>query len=147
MAGSPRPGRSASGGPWPEAPDAPRPSIRGAAARGILTPMVEPRYRWTFGPTVTPSESALVAANERGLSARLAGLLAARGVTDREGIVAWFAEPHVGLHDPRLLPDADIALERLRVARERRERVQVFGDFDADGLTGLAILTLALRRF
>ena len=109
--------------------------------------MVEPRYRWTFGPTVTPSDSALAAAAERGLSVRLAGLLAARGVTDGEGIVAWFAEPADGLHDPRLLPDAAVALERLRRARDRSERVQVFGDFDADGLTGLAILTLALRRY
>ena len=38
-------------------------------------------------------------------------------------------------------------LARLRVARDRHERVMVFGDFDADGLTGLAIMTLALRRF
>jgi single-stranded-DNA-specific exonuclease len=109
--------------------------------------MVEPRYRWTFGPTVTPSESALVAAAERGLSARLASLLAARGVTDGDGIVAWFAEPVAGLHDPRQLPDAGLTLDRLRVARDRAERIQVFGDFDADGLTGLTILTLALRRF
>lgn len=109
--------------------------------------MVEPRYRWTFGPTVTPSETALAAVAELGLSARLAGLLAARGVTDGDGIVAWFAAPAEGLHDPRLLPDAGIALERLRIARDRGERVQVFGDFDADGLTGLAILTLALRRY
>ena len=37
--------------------------------------------------------------------------------------------------------------ERLTLARDRGERVLVFGDFDADGLTGLAIMTLALRRF
>src|SRR6185503_12259140 len=37
--------------------------------------------------------------------------------------------------------------ERLRRARDRAETVQVFGDFDADGLTGLAILTIALRAF
>ncbi len=38
-------------------------------------------------------------------------------------------------------------LIRLRAARDRGERVLVFGDFDADGLTGLAIMTLALRRY
>ena len=38
-------------------------------------------------------------------------------------------------------------LARLHDARDRHERVMVFGDFDADGLTGLAIMTLALRRF
>ena len=60
---------------------------------------------------------------------------------------AWFAEPIAGLHDPRLLPDADILLERLTRARDAGERVLVFGDFDADGLDGLAILVIALRRF
>jgi single-stranded-DNA-specific exonuclease len=38
-------------------------------------------------------------------------------------------------------------LLRVRAARDRGEKVLVFGDFDADGLTGLAIMTLALRRF
>jgi single-stranded-DNA-specific exonuclease len=109
--------------------------------------MVEPRYRWTFGTPVTPTDSALRAAAERGLSARLAGILAARGVVDGDEVAAWFADPADGLHDPALLPNAGAALGRLRAARDRRERVLVFGDFDADGLTGLAIMTLALRRF
>lgn len=73
--------------------------------------------------------------------------MARRGVTDAGMLDAWFAEPLDGLHDPRLLPDADRLLARLRVARERGERVLVFGDFDADGLDGLAIMVLALRRF
>ncbi|MEO5884866.1 MAG: single-stranded-DNA-specific exonuclease RecJ, partial [Candidatus Limnocylindrales bacterium] len=60
---------------------------------------------------------------------------------------AWFADPIAGLHDPRLLPDADILLERLTRARDLGELVVVFGDFDADGLDGLAIMVLALRRF
>jgi single-stranded-DNA-specific exonuclease len=44
------------------------------------------------------------------------------------------------------LPDAAAFAGRIRQARERAERVLVFGDFDADGLTGLAIMTLALER-
>ncbi len=109
--------------------------------------MVEPRFRWTFREAVTPSPSAAEAAAERGLSDRLAGLLASRGAVSGTDIAAWFADPLDGLHDPNLLPDAGIVLGRLRQARERGERVLVFGDFDADGLTGLAIMTLALRRF
>ena len=77
----------------------------------------------------------------------MVGLLARRGVADPVQLAAWFAEPLDGLHDPALLPDADRLLERLTLARTRAERILVFGDFDADGLTGLAILTLALRRF
>ena len=108
--------------------------------------MVEARFRWIFpqsgGLSPEPSEAA-----ERGISDRLAGLLARRGVTSPAEIRAWFGDPLAGLHDPMSLPDADVVRRRLRLARERGELVQVFGDFDADGLTGLAIMTIALRRF
>lgn len=109
--------------------------------------MVEPRFRWTFRDTVTPSASAAAAAAGQGISARLAGILATRGAVTEDEIAAWFADPLDGLHDPARLPDAAPTLVRLHLARDRGERVLVFGDFDADGLTGLAIMTLALRRF
>ena len=109
--------------------------------------MVEPRFRWIFADVPAPSDAATSVAAARGISARLAGLLAARGAVTGEDLVAWFADPLEGLHDPAGLPDAAIVLIRLRAARDRGERVLVFGDFDADGLTGLAIMTLALRRY
>src|SRR4051794_7876037 len=79
--------------------------------------------------------------------ARLVALFATRGVATDADADRWFGEPIDGLHDPALLPDGDRLLARLTLARDRGERVLVFGDFDADGLTGLAIMTLALRRF
>ena len=109
--------------------------------------MVEPRFRWLFPSPVAVTPDYDVAARARGVSDRMAGLLARRGVLDRRDLDAWFAEPLDGLHDPALLPDADRLLARLTRARDDGERVLVFGDFDADGLTGLAIMTLALRRF
>src|SRR4051794_14134146 len=79
--------------------------------------------------------------------ARLMALFATRGVATDADADRWFGEPIDGLHDAALLPDADRLLARLTLARDRGERVLVFGDFDADGLTGLAIMTLALCRF
>jgi single-stranded-DNA-specific exonuclease len=116
-------------------------------ARGILNGMIEPRFRWIFPETAGLSPELTEAAEARGMSTRLAGLLARRGVHSAADLAAWFAEPAAGLHDPRLLPDVDRLVARLEDARRQHETVQVFGDFDADGLTGLAILTLALRRF
>ncbi len=109
--------------------------------------MLEPRYRWAF-PAAVPLDADLLAAAQRhALSPRVAGILAARGVAGSVELDAWFAEPEAGLHDPSLLPDAGIARARIVRAGDAGERVLVFGDFDADGLTGLAILVLALRRF
>jgi single-stranded-DNA-specific exonuclease len=109
--------------------------------------MVEARFRWRFPEVTTVPAGLAIAAQGAGVSVRLAGLLAARGVQSGDDLKAWFGDPQAGLHDPARLPDAAILLSRLRRARDARERVLVFGDFDADGLTGLTILTIALRRF
>ena len=86
------------------------------------------------------------AAIELGLGPRATGLLAARGVIDGTALRGFLGEPAAALNDPELLPDAGIFRDRIGVALARGEAVLVFGDFDADGITGLAILTLALRR-
>ena len=109
--------------------------------------VLEPRFRWSFPDTREIAPELVDAALGRGIGERMTGLLARRGVTDADGLAAWFAEPLDGLHDPSLLPDADRLVARLALARERGERVMVFGDFDADGLDGLAILVVALRRY
>jgi single-stranded-DNA-specific exonuclease len=108
--------------------------------------VVEPRYRWQF-PDAAAIDPALAEVGERlGIGPRLTALLAARGVADESMLRAFLAPPEAGLHDPFLLPDADRFVERIERARRDGETVMVFGDFDADGVTGLAILILAMRR-
>jgi single-stranded-DNA-specific exonuclease len=108
--------------------------------------VIEPRFAWRVAEAVTPSPELLEAAARHGLGARVAGLLAGRGIDSAASLESFFAEPAAALHDPLLLPDAAIFGDRLAAARAGGERVVVFGDFDADGLTGLAILIRALRR-
>jgi len=110
-------------------------------------PVLEPRFRWSFPETRHIDPDLVAAALDHGLAERMTTLLARRGVLGRDDLIAWFAEPLAGLHDPHLLPDADRLVERLTRARDEHERVMVFGDFDADGLDGLAILVIALGRF
>ena len=114
--------------------------------RGIVAGMIESLFRWVAPPAVAVNPACVPIAREHGISARMLSLLAARGVTTPEELRSFLSAPEEELHDPRLLPDADAALLRVTQARERSERVLVYGDFDADGLTGLAILVLALRR-
>ena len=108
--------------------------------------MIEPRFAWRFPPPVALDDVNRAAGARHGLDERVIGLLAGRGLTGAAAFDAFFAPPLEGLHDPGLLPDAAVFAARIRQAQGTAERVLIFGDFDADGLTGLAILTLALER-
>ena len=108
--------------------------------------MIEPQFRWRVPDAVSFDAGYVALARERGVSERLLSILAARGVGDGAALLRFLAPAQEGLHDPRLLPDAAVALARVTLARQRGERVLVYGDFDADGLTGLSIAVIALRR-
>ena len=51
------------------------------------------------------------------------------------------------IHDPFLLPDMDKAVDRFQQALRNREKILVFGDYDADGITATAVILDFLRRF
>jgi single-stranded-DNA-specific exonuclease len=112
----------------------------------MLVGMIQSLYRWRAPAPVTIDRACRALGAERGISERLLAILAARGVADAAALTAFLAPAEEGLHDPRLLPDAGAAVERVAQARTRGERILVYGDFDADGLTGLSILVLALRH-
>jgi single-stranded-DNA-specific exonuclease len=108
--------------------------------------MIESRHRWVFPDPLRVSPEFRDAAREQGIGTFAATVLARRGVADPLALAAFLGPPAAGLHDPRRLPDARLLVARVVQARDRGERVMVFGDFDADGLTGLAQLVLAFRR-
>lgn len=115
--------------------------IAGCHPDGVITSS----FRWRVAGSPPVNDACRDAAAERGVSPRLLSILAARGVTTADELTRFLAPAEDGLHDPRQLPDAGAALRRVAEARARGERVLVYGDFDADGLTGLSILVLALR--
>ncbi len=109
--------------------------------------MIEPRFRWNLPEIVRPTEASAAAALAAGLSERIIALLETRGVSGTAELLAFLAPTGEGLHDPRLLPDADLLVARFERARAATEPVLAFGDFDADGLTGLAIIVRAMRAY
>ena len=109
--------------------------------------MLEPRFAWQLPAPVTLDPALVAAGAERGVSGRLIEILAGRGIDTTALLEGYLGPPQAGLHDAGLLPDADRLLERLTRLRAERGSALVFGDFDADGLTGLAIMVRALRRF
>jgi single-stranded-DNA-specific exonuclease len=127
----------------PRGDAAPRkPQVSGACD---AFPMLTAHYRWRY-PDRTPLDPGFLAAVEaHGGSSLVAMVLARRGVVEGD-VDAYFGPPALGLHDAGMLPDAAVVVARVARARDRGERVLVVGDFDADGLTGIAILVTALRR-
>ena len=101
------------------------------------------KYRWSLAPP----QPALAGSLGRDLKIcpLLAQCLLNRGFTEPEPILR-FLEPRLKqLADPFLLPNMQAAVTRLFRARERGERVVIFGDYDVDGVTATALLTEALR--
>ena len=79
------------------------------------------------------------------LPGALCRLLAVRGRNTPEAAKSFLRPVLASLHDPAGLRDAEAAARRLARAVEHREMVVVHGDYDADGISGAALLTLWLR--
>ncbi len=58
-----------------------------------------------------------------------------------------FFDPQISdLHDPYLMPDMEKAVKRILIAREQKERIVIFGDYDVDGVSSTAILVRFLTE-
>jgi len=80
------------------------------------------------------------------ISSVTAQLLANRGITDPEEARQFLTCSFTGTHDPFLLKDADKAVRRIKKAIELKEKVLVYGDYDVDGITSVAILHTVLKN-
>lgn len=73
-------------------------------------------------------------------------VLAARGIVKREQANPFYRPHDAEPHDPMQLPDILPALERVQAAIAAKQTIALFGDFDVDGVTSLAVLKLGLGR-
>ncbi|MDR0437766.1 MAG: single-stranded-DNA-specific exonuclease RecJ [Bacteroidales bacterium] len=85
-------------------------------------------------------------ANELKLDRTLASLLVQRGITTAEGANSFFNPQLSQLHDPFLMKDMDKAVERIHRALQNKERILVFGDYDVDGTTAVAVMFSFLSK-
>ena len=74
-------------------------------------------------------------------------ILAARGVTNSEAVKNTLEPSLKDLRHPYDLADMERACERLALALSNQETIAVYGDFDLDGTSGLALLVSGLRDF
>jgi single-stranded-DNA-specific exonuclease len=98
--------------------------------------------RWEIA---APFDGAEALARRLGTAPLVAQVLANRGLAD-VGAAESFLNPKLtDLHDPRLLPGAVAAAERIARAVADREKIVIYGDYDVDGMTAVAILHACLR--
>ena len=85
-------------------------------------------------------------ANEAGIPKSLASFLTLRGISSPDQALDHLSPRLAMLADPWLMKDMDSAIERLSIAIKRYEKIGIFGDYDADGVTASALLYLFFRE-
>ncbi len=103
-------------------------------------------FRWVFAQ---PDQDTHVPALEQklGVPAKIAELLAIRGIDTFDDAKLFFRPTIDRLHDPFLMKDMDVAAERLALAIRNSEKVLVYGDYDVDGTTATSCVYIFLKNF
>lgn len=102
--------------------------------------------RWVVTPPPDP-ELVREFAGDFGLSPVVVSLALQRGHTDREGFEQFLHPRLKDLGDPHALPGVEAAVRRILEAVDRRESVVLYGDYDVDGVSSLALLATVLGAY
>jgi single-stranded-DNA-specific exonuclease len=103
------------------------------------------QHRWQVIPTDEAAIQRLQA--ELGLEPLFCRLLIQRGIDSREKARLFFKPTFADLHDPFLMQDMDRAVQRLDEAILRQEKILLYGDYDVDGTTSVAMMYSFLSVF
>lgn len=101
---------------------------------------------WIF-PSPLPHNPPALAITGKPLPPVLARILFRRGIEDAKAAEAFFTPTSAQLHDPFTMKDMDLAVARLLQARRANERVRVYGDYDVDGTTAVALMMRFLHAW
>ena len=105
-------------------------------------------HKWNYQPpSQEQTEAAKALAKETGINPVLCKLLLERGITSAAEAKRFFRPQLSELHDPFLMKDMSIAVERLNQAMGKKERILVYGDYDVDGTTAVALVYKFLPQF
>jgi len=102
--------------------------------------------RWTLKPK--PSEEKIeTLATALGVNNIIASLLLQRGIETFEQAKKFFRPSLEDLHDPYSMKDMEKAVERIEAAIANDENILVFGDYDVDGTTSVALMSSYLKSY
>ena len=105
-------------------------------------------FKWNYEPPTSEQRTAAKELGEKiGMSPILANLLIQRGIKTESAAKRFFRPMLNELIDPFLMNDMDVAVDRLNDAMGRKERIMVYGDYDVDGCTAVALVYKFLQQF
>ena len=102
--------------------------------------------RWIYKSTPA-SESIEALSKAININPYLSTILLQRGITDFESAKSFFRPSLDHLHDPFLLKDMENAVVRLKSAIDKNEKILIYGDYDVDGTTSVALMYSYLKSF
>lgn len=105
-------------------------------------------HTWNYLP-ITPEQEEVSQqlAQDLGISPILCRLLAERGIKTAAAAKKFFRPQLPDLYDPFLMKDMDVAVDRLNRAMGRKERILIYGDYDVDGTTAVALVYKFIQQF
>ncbi len=105
-------------------------------------------FKWNYeSPTPERQQAAKELAEKIGMSPIMGYLLLQRGIRTESAAKRFFRPMLNELIDPFLMNDMDVAVDRLNDAMGRKERIMVYGDYDVDGCTAVALVYKFLLQF
>jgi single-stranded-DNA-specific exonuclease len=102
--------------------------------------------RWTLKP-IPEKEKITQLAKELSVDALVAQLLIQRGIETFDDAKKFFRPSITDLHNPYLMKDMEVAVERIEKAIENQENILVYGDYDVDGTTAVSLVSSYLKTF
>lgn len=105
-------------------------------------------FKWKYTPsTLKEKQTAKEFGEKLNLNPILAQLLIDRGITTVSGAKKFFKPQLSDLINPFLMKDMYLAVDRLNDAMGRKERILIYGDYDVDGCTAVALVYKFLQKF
>lgn len=103
-------------------------------------------YRWRKLPQFTDDEVATLAERTNAPEV-ISRMLLQRNLSDLKDARSFLRPDLTDIHDPFLMKDMDVAVDRLSAALETGEKVMIYGDYDVDGTTSVATVYTFLRKY
>ncbi len=102
--------------------------------------------RWVFKKQ-GDKEAIKTLQKDLGVNFHIANLLAQRGIATFDEAKAFFRPQLSDLHDPFLMMDMDKAIDRIETAITNKEKILIYGDYDVDGTSAVALVYSVLKEF